>query len=389
MMLSDRISSRDRLKMPVSAFRSEDAALIPMFLALPLMYWPKLLEGDTQPWVVIATAIAFLAYWPKSRSAYNKEILVTCGLAVLSLAVYFGRAPYPDALLRYAAMIITFILLWVVFRRATDTRFVFIIRLTIILWFLVGFYQLAAVRLGLPIEFGGRYVASRSGVPSLTAESSFYGTISVLQIMYLITEKDKKNNIYIYIAAASVIISGSAIALLLLSVPLLRLKLNYKLFGIIFLILFIFSGFDIFNSGLFNRFQQFNFSDIGTRFLERDASTNLRVGHIIFTLYENIIDQLFYSSSILFENEYNSWAYNSNIFIYNGSDNILTIAGELIFRSGAIGFTLILTLFLTAWKSASKGYDRIEKLLFLILCLANPLNLSNPFLILYIQKKYQ
>ena len=388
MMPSADQSCQNNRKARGSAFRPQDIALIPLFFALPLMYWPKILEGDTQPWVAIAAAISFVAYWPKSKIINHKNTLIASGLALLSLAIYFARDPNPDALLRYGAVMIVFILLWSIFQRAPDTKFVSVVRLTIVVWFLIGLYQVVAIRLGLPIEFDGRYVASRSGVPGLTAESSFYGTISVIQIMYLITEKSRKNNIYIILAAASVLMSGSAIALLLLIVPIFRLRVEYKIVGFFFVLIFVISGYDFLSTGLFNRFQSFEFSQVGVQLIERDASTNLRFGHIVFTLYHNIINEILYFNSISFEREYNNWAYNSNLFIYNESDNILTMAGELVFRSGAVGLALVLMLLHASWSSATLTYDRIEKLAFVALCLLNPINLANPFLILYIQKKY-
>ena len=388
MMSSAEQSYQNSRKAREPVFGPKDVALIPLFFALPLMYWPKALEGDTQPWVAIAAAIAFVAYWPKSRSINYKNILIISALALLSLAIYFVRDPSPDALLRYGAVMIVFVLLWSIFQRVPDNKFVPVVRLTIVVWFIVGLYQVIAIRLGLPIEFDGRYVASRSGVPGLTAESSFYGTISVIQIMYLIAEKDSKNNIYIVFAAISVLMSGSAIALLLLVVPLFRLKVEYKIIGFIFVLVFVVSGFDFVSTGLFNRFQSFELSQIGVQLIERDASTNLRFGHVFFTLSYNFFNEIFYFNSIYFEREYNNWAYNSNLFIYNESDNILTMAGELVFRSGAAGFALVLMLLHVSWTSASLTYDRFEKLAFVVLCLLNPINLANPFLILYIQKKY-
>ena len=109
-------------------------------------------------------------------------------------------------------------------RREQGEFFPSAVRLTILIWLAVGLYQYISIAQGLPIEIAGRFVEGRSGVPSLTPEPSFYGSLSILHMMYLLSEGQKKNNPYIVCAAASVVLSGSLFALLLLVFPLMKLR---------------------------------------------------------------------------------------------------------------------------------------------------------------------
>jgi hypothetical protein len=362
--------------------------LLPLMAAMSLIYWPKIIESDTQPWVSGAVVLAFLAYWPGRRKYPAAEGVIVLGLALAAIAAFGLRGAETAPLLRYSVILGTFALLWLVGLRDRGELLVRAVRWCIIVWFAVGLYQVIAVRAGLPVTFVGRYVVGRSGVPSLTAEASFYGSISVVQIMYLITNRDRRDLPYICMAALSVLFSGSALALLMLAFPLARLPNRLKLLGGGAMLIVLLSGYHISDSSFFQRLKAFDFQNAGALFVLQDPSTNLRVGHTVFTLWDNLWRELTFQNSVGFQLEYLKFSERSGLFIPNGSDAILPSGGELLFRSGFVGLLLIAALMRHAWFTADLRFDRFEKLVFVAVCLVSPIALINPFFVFYIQKRY-
>jgi hypothetical protein len=222
----------------------------------------------------------------------------------------------------------------------------------------------------------------------LTAEASFNGSISVVQIMYLITNRDRRDLPYICMAALSVLFSGSALALLMLAFPLARLPNRLKLLGGGAMLIVLLSGYHISDSSFFQRLKAFDFQNAGALFVLQDPSTNLRVGHTVFTLWDNLWRELTFQNSVGFQLEYLKFSERSGLFIPNGSDAILPSGGELLFRSGFVGLLLIAALMRHAWFTADLRFDRFEKLVFVAVCLVSPIALINPFFVFYIQKRY-
>jgi len=117
-----------------------------------------------------------------------------------------------------------------------------------------------------------------------------------------------------------------------------------------------------------------------------DPSLNLRVGHIFFTLYEHVWDSLTFATSIDFMNQYNSFARRGGLFIDTGSNFILPAAGELVYSSGVFGLVLIYAVIRRSLAASVSRSAKIEKLMLILVCLLNPIPLSNPFLVMYAQK---
>lgn len=362
--------------------------ILPLLVAMPLLYWPKVIDGDTQPWLPLAAALAFVAYWPDRRTYRTGEGMLLLGLVLAAIAVFAWRGAEPAPLLRYGVILSAFTFLWFVGLRDQGEHIPRAVRWTIVIWFVIGFYQVIAIRVGLPVEFVGRYIVGRSGVPSLTAEPSFYGSLSVLQIMYLLTQRTSRNFPYIAMAALSVLFSGSALALLMLAFPLARLPTKLKIVGGMSLLLILMLGYDLSRTGFFQRLQAFDLETAGTLLVLQDASTNLRAGHVVFTLWDNLWRELTFQNGVAFQSEYLDFAVRSGIFIPTGSDFILPSAGELLFRSGAVGLFVLAALLRHAWFTAERRYDRLEKMAFIMVCLVSPITLINPFFVFYVQKRY-
>lgn len=363
-------------------------SLVLLLLSIPFLYWPRVIDSDTQPWVAVGALVAVLTYWPRTAS-YSKAFPVfVTALGVLAVGAYWFRNPDPEMLLRYLVIIGTFVMLWQVGSRGVPASVGTMVRFTIGLWFVVGLYQTVAVRLGLPIEFFGRYVAGRSGVPSLTVEASYYGSISVLLLMYLFTEWRRYDWVYVVLATLSVLLSGSLLSFLMLIFPFFRLPLGFKFAAGLGAIVIAVFGVDLLATGFFARLQDLDPQTLLYSMLS-DYSINLRAGHIVYTFYGALVPEVLFRTGPDFYYEFNQWAYTSRIFVPNDSGYILPAGGELLFRSGAFGLLLLAAILQTAWKSGRTTQEKIEKLAFTCACLLNPISLTNPVFILYLHKKYE
>ena len=208
--------------------------------------------------------------------------------------------------------------------------------------------------------------------------------------MYLISEEKKSNTPYIIIALISVFLSGSILSYLFLVVPLMRLPTRYKLTGAAALLLISTQGIRLSDSGFFSRLASIDLSTIisdPAAILTKDASTNLRMGHIKFSIFDNFERSLFLENELSFRAEYNNWAFQQRRYIYNESDFILTSAGEMFFRSGVFGIFLVLLLIIYSYKSVTTVHRKAEKVIFVIFCFLSPVGLSNPFFIFFIIQK--
>jgi hypothetical protein len=260
------------------------------------------------------------------------------------------------------------------------------VKITVAIWFIVGISQYIRVKFGYGIDPVGRYLEGRMGPPSITAEASYYGSLSVLQIMCLLKD-GRRNLIYICMAFISILISGSLLSIILLIFPLLKLFKKYLLLSAILIISTGIVSIQIFQLPLPSRINDIFGKGFEIQDLFQDASLNLRFGHIYFTSYYSLINSLFMNNNIDFMIEYNNFATNSNIFIETGSDYILPAFGELIYGGGIFGIFILVIVLNHAWNTCKLFQDRLIKVLFILFVMLNPISLSNIFLILYINQR--
>ncbi len=357
----------------------------PLAVTLPFMFFPRLLEGDTQPWVLLAAILA-LATFRTSRFVLTKDVPLLA-LALLCLPIYALRSEVGPDLLRAAYTYLSFAVFWMVCRREQGDVFPTAVKLTVVVWFLVGLYQYLSVALGLPIEIAGRFVEGRSGVPSLTSEPATYGSLSVLQIMYLMGQKRGRITPYLCLAAVSIVLSGSLLAFALMVFPILKLSSKIRLPVVTAIVGLIVADYSFSASGVTSRVLAFNQVADNMAAVLLDPSLNLRVGHVYFTLYEHLRESLLFQGDIAFMHEYNSFAARSSLFIDTGSNFILPAIGDVIYGTGAVGAALLVAFFGSSLSASGSTRAMLEKGLFMLACMLNPISLSNIFLILYAQKK--
>jgi hypothetical protein len=370
---------------PRRRWRWADLGVLPLMTTLPFMYYPKLLDGDTQPWVLVAGLLALFTF-RTARFATPTDMSPIL-LAIACAGVYAIRSDGGLDVVRAFYTQAAFIVFWLVCRRENNEFFPAAVRLTIVVWLAVGVYQYFALALGWPVEIAGRYVEGRSGVPSLTSEPSTYGSLSMLHMMYLLTRDERKNVPYIAAAAISVVLSGSVLALILLIFPLLKLKARLRMAALIALPALALVDFLFTSAGLTSRLQSIGADGAGLASLLLDPSLNLRVGHLVFTLGANFFDSVLLLSPLGFMDQYNAFAQNSGLFIDTGSDFILPALGELIYGSGIFGLLLLARVLYLAQARSTGSPAKFEKIFFALMCMLNPISLSNFFLVLYLNRR--
>jgi len=365
--------------------RWRELGVLPLLATLPFMYYPKLLEGDTQPWVLMAALLALVSF--RIESFARRSDLLPIALALACAATYAIRSESAYDTLRAVYTQLAFVVFWLVCRRENDEFFPAAVRLTITIWLAVGLYQYIAVAMGWPVEFSGRYVEGRSGVPSLTSEPATYGSLSILQMMYLLMRDERKNNVYVLGAAVSVVLSGSVLAMLLLVFPLLKLKARLQLTALVVLPVLVGADYLFREAGLASRLLSISAegSDLASVLL--DPSLNLRAGHIWFTLVENFSESMLMQNPPQFMLEYNAFAQSTGVLIDTESNFVLSAAGELIYGAGPFGLLLLLTVLHRAQRGSTGTMAKVEKVAFIAMCMLNPISLSNFFLVLYANRR--
>jgi len=362
-------------------------ALLPLMLLLPFIYWPKITDFDTQPTIVAAIALAFIFFWPLQSRQLSYAMVRLILLVLLAIVVYVARGPEDAFAVRYGLILLTFLALWNLGERGAADYVAPFVCATIVIWFMFGVYQTIGIRLGWDVQFTGRFVASYSGVPSITAEPSYYGGLSVLQIMILASNHVRRNIPFYVLATFNVLLSGSLLAFIFILFPLWLLPMRWKIVGAIAVLVIVLLGVQVLESGFFARIQKFQLSGLGSDIMGIDISLNLRFGHIWFIFYENIVRELSLVSDVDFYSEYNRWASRNPLIYPTSTDFILPTGGELVFRSGPIGLIIMIYIIIFAGKTADTKNMRILKMGFVTACLLNPMSLANPFLILYIHQK--
>ncbi len=365
--------------------RWADLGALPLAFMLPFMYYPKVLDGDTQPWLLLAGLVALLTFRP-SRFALRSDALPVL-LAAACAVTYMLRSDSWSDIVRACYIQFAFFVFWLVCRRERDEIFPAAVRWTIVVWLAVGLYQYLALALGWPVSIPGRYVEGRSGVPSLTSEPSAYGSLSVMQMMYLQSRNERRNAPYIAAAAISTVLSGSVLALLLMVFPLVKLRPRYRWIVLALLPALVIADFLFTSAGLTSRLLSISAEGVGLSSLLLDPSLNLRAGHLYFTLWVNLLDSLTLQSPLAFMVQYNAFAQASGVFIETGSEFVLSAAGEQIYGAGPFGLLLLLTVLYRAQARSSRPGAKIEKVLFITVCMLNPFTLANFFLVLYANRR--
>jgi len=358
-----------------------DIGLLPLIATLPFLYVPKVLEGDTQPWVLIGALMALFAYRP--RRFFLTAAAPAVLLSAAALTMYALRAGFGPETIRAAYIFLTFSVLYVIVLRGGGNAFRNGVRLTLLIWFAVGAYQYIAILIGLPVEFVGRFVEGRGGVPSLAAEPSYFGSLAVLMAMYLLHDRQRGDDFFVAIAVMCVLMSGSLLAFLLLAFPFLYLRFDVKLIAGAAVAGLVLLDASFNDAGFTARLAGLKSIEQGFASLLADPSLNLRFGHIQFVLWDNLIPQLFWRNPIDFQNQYNSFAASTGVLIPTGSNFILPMAGELIYGGGLFGLGIVILLVVAAWRGGARFGEGLVRASFVIACLLNPISIANPFLVFY------
>lgn len=93
---------------------ARNLGLVPLLVAIPLMYWPKVIEGDTQPWVSLGAAVALIAYWPVRAGYQFFEATMVVALCAAAIVVFYLAGADEAGILRYGVILTTFAMLWII-----------------------------------------------------------------------------------------------------------------------------------------------------------------------------------------------------------------------------------------------------------------------------------
>lgn len=359
--------------------------ILPFLVSMPFMYFPKVLAGDTQPWIFATALIALLTFRP-NQFVYRRDLILIT-LSIFIVFIYAVRSDDSYGIIRTAYTYFSFIVFWLVCQRAPQEYLVAAVKYTVTVWFVVGLYQFISIRLGFDIDIPGRFLAGRMGPPSLTAEASYYGSVSMLHLMYLLSDKTKKNGVYVLFAISSVLLSGSLLAMVLLVFPLLKLPRKALFMIVLALPVLLLIDYQYSASGVVSRLVNIFSSGFSMTGVLSDASLNLRAGHVYFTLMAHLMTSLLYVGKINFQIEYNMFAQQSGLLIETGANYILPAIGEMIYGGGIAALVLLLIFFKRIYETHEVKWDGFIKVMFVFACMLNPISLSNVFLIIYAQNR--
>jgi phosphoglycerol transferase MdoB-like AlkP superfamily enzyme len=177
--------------------------------------------------------------------------------------------------------------------------------------------------------------------------------------------------------------------MLLLVFPLWKLRPLIRFSAVALLGLLVLADFYAGSAGLVGRVASIASLGTGTGIASIifDASLNLRVGHIYFTMFLNLIPELELRSPVGFMAQYNAFAAQSGIFMDTGSDYILPAIGEMIYGAGVVALALLFVFVRRALARCSTRRAKFQRFVFIMACMINPISLSNIFLVLYAQSE--
>ena len=347
--------------------------------SLPFTFYPRVLDGDTQPWPLLATLLLFTLSRTAQRFS-NKDLIITAAV-IGGVLTFFSRTGMDEEILRFTYKMLAFLLLWFVVPTLPSNLLLRSLKTVIVIWFAVGLLQTLVVELGVASEFSGRFVYGRSGVPSLTPEPSFFGMLSLLAYFILLSGRTETSWIYGVLVLGNVIMSGSILAIILTT--LIFFMINWRLRILAIVLVIPTATYILFTSEFIalTRLQTFLQSELSWRLLLLDYSVNLRVGHFLYTMWISLPDALLMKTSPDFMTSYNIWARQTQYFNTTESNFILTGLGRMIYRGGPFGVLILFMLFLRAWQSTNDR--KLTKLAVLTFLLMTQLDISNAFIVLY------
>lgn len=352
-------------------------------LALPLSFFPKLIDGDTQPWPLLATFLLLLVN--KEAQKLRSADMLVIAIAFAGIITYLARSGFTEDFFRFSYKLVSFSLLFVCCSALPSSLVARAMRWVITIWFLVGLLQTIAVALDVNIYMPGRFVEGRSGVPSLTPEPSLYGLLSSLALIYLLYENQQVKFRYIIMAVGNVFLSGSILAILSMGFLVFFIRLRILIMLAFLAPLMLWAVASNWELAFLNRFVFLFETGADLVVLISDYSINLRIGHVVYTLWTVLLESLFFQTPISFESSYNNWAASNNIFFPTGSEFILTGSGDLIYRGGVFGAILLFMTFVQA--ACLTPRKRILKVLIIFTLLLTQLGVSSAFLMLFASQR--
>ena len=352
-----------------------------LILAIPFTYYPRIVDGDTQPWVMLGALVSVVIFGVVQKLKLNRIDIAMAFLCLFAILSNIPRVSVAEDAYRFIFNVGLFFLLWIVVPRTNDIYLSKILKITVVIWFFVGLVQNYMVSIGIPLDMPGRFVEGRGGVPSLTPEPSVYGMISVLIILCLSSMNPSGNRVYAVLGTISIYLSGSLLAFSALLLSFFRFRMrNYFLmaFALFTALALLYEFVEV---PILSRA-----TTISPDLLLFDPSINLRLGHNLFSMYENFSAELLFQNDLSFQSDYNAWAGGTGVFIDTKSNFVLSSIGGLVYSSGIFGLLICVLILHRSFISVKSNYQRAFKVGFVAFCLINPIAISNIFLMIYVMK---
>lgn len=352
-------------------------------VVLPFSFYPRVIDGDTQPWPFLATVLLFVLS-SAIKGVTRADVLVV-GVTLGCLVMYLLRTGIDEDFLRFAYKMMAFILLWLCVPALPPALIARAMRWVIAIWFFVGLLQTLAVAIGLDVSFSGRFVWGRSGVPSLTPEPSLYGTLSVVALLYLLMSKEGARPPFVFMGLGNVFLSGSILAIMASCFVVLLLDVRTRIFLFVTVFPAVALAVSSTNFMFLTRLNSVLGSSANSAGLLLDPSFNARVGHVVYTLWVALPSALIFQTAPDFERSYNTWAARSDLFGPTSSNFILTGMGDIIYRGGAFGLALLIIIYTTAFQTSRA--NRTLKLAIITCLMLSQVGISSAFFILFVQQR--
>jgi hypothetical protein len=348
-------------------------------LALPFSFFPRVFDGDTQPWPLLAAMILVISS-KTARRLTSVDVVVLC-LVTFAIMGCFARAGFSDSSVRFAYKLMSFAAFWLCARSVSTKLVAQGMKMVIAIWFLVGLYQTVAIAIGMDVLFAGRIVVGRSGVSSLTPEPSLYGMLSIVALLYLFLSKEGARSVYVFMAFANVFLSGSFLAMIASLFVVAALSFRAKIAFLMGLAPVMFFAVSILDFQFLNRVLSLWESGLEWQALLLDYSINLRIGHIVYTLGPALLFSLVFLAPLSFEEAYNVWARSTSTFFPTGSNFILTSMGDVIYSGGIFGLGLLIVFLVSSYRRERR--KPWIKVFFIVFLMLTQIGFASMFLVLF------
>lgn len=345
-------------------------------MALALCFFPFLGigSGDQRPYFLFGLVVLFIVNFNKIK----KNILLF--IIIIAAGLYSFRIQFPiEDEVRYLSYLIVPFLCISIFNSSFNNKLpVKFAKASLYIYFIYAVLQF--FDFGFLDQLINYREALGRGMKSLTPEPSMFG-FTIGLIMIILTRNSRVDKISYIIYVLSLLLCGSASAIIANFPLVLALTLS---FGLGYLLLFSIVGFvGLSIIALPERLVSLLYSP-SLESLILDASINERLGHL-FAIFTNPYFYIF-GGSRPWGDEYSAFLLTSNTFYYGSdSSNMLSGLGGLVYIYGIFGLLFLAVIWLIIKPSISSSKMRLALMSWFLIAIQS-VSFANPLIILSLIK---